>query len=171
MSETSGRTYSMGRRRTGDTQRGLTFILGDEQFAIPLLNVKEITGYVSAVPVPRSLGYLKGIINLRSRIIPVIDLRRKFKMPDGITASRTCIVVVEQNKSGKTDAADLLVDAVPEIGLEEIDPPSGMLAGASCLDGLIKTGSSAKPFLNLHRTLQEKPDLMQAVKPPAVSGR
>jgi len=158
MSENTGRTQTAGRGKLNETHLVLTFVLGSEQYAVPLLTVREIIGYVPAVPVPQSPAYLRGIINLRGRIIPVIDLRRKFQMPDGTLTQQTCIIVVEFTRGETAQAAGLLVDAVLEVlevRPEQIEPPADMLQGSSFLDGLIKSDSAAKLLLNIDRTLSE----------------
>jgi len=158
MSENTGRIQTAGRGKAEETHLVLTFILGSEQYAIPLLNVREIIGYVPAVPVPQSPDYLRGIINLRGRIIPVMDLRRKFQMPAGTLTQQTCIIVVEFTRGETAQAAGLLVDAVLEVlevSPEQIEPPVDMLQGASFLDGLINSDSAAKLLLNIDRTFSE----------------
>src|SRR5580700_10565018 len=89
----------------------LTFVLADERYGIPIQNVLEIVGLTDITPVPRTPRYIRGIINLRGRIIPVIDLRRKFDLPEAKLTPRTCIVVVQ------VEGVDtgLLVDKVLEV--------------------------------------------------------
>src|ERR1700690_3811290 len=79
----------------------LTFIIGKEEFGVGVLKVREIMGIQDITAVPQTPPYLKGVINLRGKVIPVIDLRLKFGLPSIDYTQRTCIIVV-QVKSGST---------------------------------------------------------------------
>ncbi len=89
----------------------LTLVLGKEVYGIEILKVREIIGIVNITAVPQSSDYLKGIINLRGKIIPVLDLRIKFSMPETEYTHETCIIVVEVNKID----LGLVVDTVSEV--------------------------------------------------------
>ncbi|MGE5403596.1 MAG: chemotaxis protein CheW, partial [Candidatus Saccharibacteria bacterium] len=79
----------------------LTLTLGNEAYGIPILKVREIIGMMGITHVPKMPEFVKGVINLRGKIIPVIDLRLKFGLPDREYDDRTCIIVVEiANQSG-----------------------------------------------------------------------
>src|SRR5579863_3792031 len=73
----------------------LTFLLGREEFAIRVLKVREIMGIQDITAVPQTPQYVKGVINLRGKVIPVVDLRLKFKLPEKEYSQRTCIIVVQ----------------------------------------------------------------------------
>src|SRR5271166_14688 len=73
----------------------LTFILGREEFAIRVLKVREITGIQDITAVPQTPSYVKGVINLRGKVIPVVDLRLKFGLPEVEYTQRTCIIVAQ----------------------------------------------------------------------------
>lgn len=95
----------------------LTFSLEDEEFGIEILQIKEIIGMMPIASVPKTPDYVQGVINLRGRVIPVIDLRRRFGLQAVESTERTCIVVVEAG--GGLSGADLLtglvVDSVSEV--------------------------------------------------------
>jgi Chemotaxis signal transduction protein len=71
----------------------LTFALADEEYGIGILKVKEIIGMMAITPVPQTPSYVKGVINLRGKVIPVVDLRSKFDMESIDYTDRTCIIV------------------------------------------------------------------------------
>ena len=79
----------------GSSEKYLTFSLGQEQYGVEILNVKEINGLIEITKVPRTPDFIRGIINLRGKVIPVIDLRNKFGMEKIEDTDQTCIVVVE----------------------------------------------------------------------------
>lgn len=89
----------------------LTFVLCDEEYGIEILKVREIIGIMNITPVPQTPDYMKGVINLRGKVIPVIDLRLKFGFQEVEYTKETCIIVVEvQNK-----LTGILVDTVSEV--------------------------------------------------------
>lgn len=93
----------------------LTFALSHESYGIEILKVQEIIGVPSITRVPKCPDYLKGIINLRGRIIPVIDLRLRFGMPEIPYTEKTCIVVVNIRAGEERIAVGLIVDIVHEV--------------------------------------------------------
>jgi len=106
----------------------LTFMLASEEYGISILKVKEIIGMMEITEMPQMPSYLKGVINLRDRIIPVVDLRTKFSMPTVAPSERTCIIVIEIDYSGrqKTSTIGIIVDEVSEVANikeEQIESP------------------------------------------------
>ncbi len=93
----------------------LTFALSKEAYGIEILKVQEIIGVPSITRVPKCPSYLKGIINLRGRIIPVIDLRLRFGMPEIPYTEKTCIIVVNVRAGEERIAVGLIVDVVHEV--------------------------------------------------------
>lgn len=89
----------------------LTFALGNEVYGIEILRVREIIGLMDITSVPQTPEYMKGVINLRGKVIPVIDLRLKFSMQEEEHTQETCVVVVEVNNS----SIGLIVDSVSEV--------------------------------------------------------
>ena len=102
----------------------LTFILGDEVYGIEILKAREIIGLMDITTVPQTPEYMKGVINLRGKVIPVIDLRLKFGMPEEEHTQETCVIVVEVNNT----SLGIIVDSVSEVsdinGGEIEDAPS-----------------------------------------------
>ena len=107
-------------------QKLLTFSLAEEDYGVSILKVKEIIGMMEITPVPRTPDFIKGVINLRGKIIPVMDLRTKFSMPTQEYDERTCIIVVEVELKGLQKLLGVVVDMVSEVvtvSQEQIEPP------------------------------------------------
>lgn len=108
----------------------VTFELVAEIFALPILDVREIIRMVPITPVPQAPGFVEGVINLRGQILPIVDLRRRFGLPQQNRDDNTCIVVVEL---GNSTAIGLIVDAVREVERlpsESVTPPPSLVAGS-----------------------------------------
>jgi purine-binding chemotaxis protein CheW len=134
--------------------RFLTFILGDEVYGIEIRYVTEIIGIQLIHKLPEISGYIRGVINLRGRIIPVVDMRLKFKKEELAYSDRTCIVVVE---TGQT-VAGLIVDQVAEVlTIEDIVPPPG-LQGQKCrsINGIGKVNGEVKLLLDCETLFSEE---------------
>ncbi len=104
----------------------LTFLLGDEEYGIEILKVQEIIGMMSVTTVPRTPEFVRGVINLRGKVIPVVELRLKFGMETCEDTERTCIIVVQVAGEGVDVTMGIIVDQVSEvleISSEEIEPP------------------------------------------------
>lgn len=107
-------------------QKLLTFSLGEEGYGVSILKVKEIIGMLDITPVPRTPEFIKGVINLRGKIIPIMDLRVKFDMTPQEYDERTCIIVVEIVLNDVQKLIGVVVDMVSEvvtISDEQIEPP------------------------------------------------
>jgi purine-binding chemotaxis protein CheW len=131
--------------------RYLTFTLGAETYGLPVLNVREIIRLCPITPVPRMPGFIKGVINLRGTVIPVLDLRAKFQMPEAVYGDRACIIVVQlRNPAGGSTLIGAIVDTVEEVvqlnepQLEPAPdfggpPETGFILGLATLNGGVKT--------------------------------
>ena len=144
-------------QRTG---KYLTFLLGREEFAIQVLKVREIMGIQDITAVPQTPSYVKGVINLRGKVIPVVDLRLKFCLPEMEYTQRTCIIVVQVESAGTTLHTGIIVDAVSEVlnlALGDIeDTPDfgdGGNSAASYLLGMAKVKGKVKILLDIDRVL------------------
>lgn len=142
-----------------DTQRGrfLTFALGNEDFGIEIKYVTEIVGLQPISQLPEVPAFIKGIINLRGRIIPVLDVRIKFKKEPEAYTDRTCIVVID---TGEVNAG-LIVDNVADvvsIDDENISPPPELGAGVQnrFLLGVGKVGEKVKLILDCRKLFIEQ---------------
>lgn len=93
----------------------LTFLLNDEEYGISIREVKEIIGIMDITGIPKTPEFLKGVINLRGRIIPVIDLRIRFGMVERAYTQKTCIIVVEITVQDVNKLIGIIVDTVSEV--------------------------------------------------------
>jgi purine-binding chemotaxis protein CheW len=105
----------------------LSFCLGNEHYGVEILRVREIIGLLAITPLPQTPGYVKGVMNLRGRIIPVIDLRLRFGLPSTEATKETCIIVLETSEQdGSQTVMGAIVDSVREvqdIAPAAIEPP------------------------------------------------
>jgi purine-binding chemotaxis protein CheW len=153
--ETIGQAVKVMADREG---KYLTFSLAGEEYGIGILKVKEIIGMMAITPVPKTPHYVKGVINLRGKVIPVADLRMKFNMAEMETTERTCIVVVEiQGKNGQI-LMGMVVDSVSEvlnIKNNEIEdaPAFGAQMDTDYILGMAKTGGGIKILLDIDKVL------------------
>ena len=108
------------------SQQYLTFVLGCEVFAIGILAIKEIIEYAQLTAVPMTPPYVRGVINLRGAVVPVLDLSVRFGRPASTVTKRTCIVIVEVEAAGERHDIGVVVDAVNavlDIPSTHIEPP------------------------------------------------
>ncbi len=136
----------------------LTFTLAGEEYGIGILKVKEIIGIMAITTVPQMPDYLKGVINLRGKVIPVVDLRLKFGMEAMDYTERTCIIVVEIACTGQKVMIGILVDSVSEVlnikgGDIEDAPNFGSCLNTDYILGMAKTGGKVKILLDIDRVL------------------
>ncbi len=134
----------------------LTFALGHEEYGIEILRVREIIGLMEITGVPEVPEYVKGVINLRGKIIPVTDLRLKFKMPQIDYTKETCIIVLNVADT----LMGIIVDKVCEvldIGAESIEmPPSfGSRIRNDFITGMGKIGDKVKILIDSEKVLME----------------
>jgi purine-binding chemotaxis protein CheW len=146
-------------KNTGLEGKYLTFALGQEQYGIGILKVREIIGYVPITPMPRTPAYIKGVINLRGQVIPVLDLRLRFEMPAAEVTDQTCIIVVEVSLNNRMHHAGLIVDRVQEVlyveGKDiEQTPQLGVVVRADFILGIGKADNGIKVLLDIDRVVQ-----------------
>jgi purine-binding chemotaxis protein CheW len=138
----------------------LTFMLGREEFAIRVLKVREIMGIQDITAVPQTPAYVRGVINLRGKVIPVVDLRLKFCLPEVENTQRTCIIVVQVQAEGISVQTGVVVDEVSEVlnlaAADIEDTPAfgeGTGASMSYLLGMAKVKGKVKILLDIDRVL------------------
>ncbi len=103
----------------------LTFKMGNEEYGIEIMKVVEIIGVMEITAVPRTPDFIRGVINLRGKIIPIVDLRQKFDLPRKEDTERTCIIVVQIQREAQNTIMGIIVDDVSEvlyIGADQIEP-------------------------------------------------
>jgi purine-binding chemotaxis protein CheW len=139
----------------------LIFELGAEEFGVSVMRVKEIMKMQTITAVPKAPHSLRGVINLRGRIVPVISIRRAFGMEDAEYTERTCIVVVQAERGTVAQSVGVIVDGVVEVLLlsaEEIEerPDFGPDATASYVRGIAKSKGKVKILLDIEKVLGDK---------------
>jgi purine-binding chemotaxis protein CheW len=139
----------------------LTFTLADEEYGIGILKIKEIIGMMTVTTVPQTPEFVKGVINLRGKVIPVIDLRLRFGMESMDYTERTCIIVVEIDGTVGTVQIGIVVDSVSEvlnIKADEIEdtPTFGARLNTDYILGMAKMGGGVKILLDINRVLKAK---------------
>jgi purine-binding chemotaxis protein CheW len=145
----------------------LTFSLASEEYGIGILKIKEIIGMMPITSVPQTPDYIRGVVNLRGKVIPVMDLRRRFGMPAMDYTERTCIIVVEISGQAGTVQVGVVVDAVSEVlnvKSEDIEPtPSfGTKLNTDYILGLAKTGGGIRILLDITRVLSSEDAMLRA---------
>jgi len=138
----------------------LIFSLADEEFGVKVLKIKEIMGMQEITAVPNTAAYVKGVINLRGQVIPVVDLRMKFNLPTCAYTHRTCIVVVTTHGRSGDRLVGAIADGVAEVltlSDEEIEdtPDFGSGATAPYLLGMAKVKGTVKILLDIDQVLGE----------------
>ncbi|HEY8908050.1 MAG TPA: chemotaxis protein CheW [Rhodoferax sp.] len=145
-----------------DQHQYLTFMLGGEVYAMGILAIKEIIEYGSLTAVPRMPGFIRGVINLRGAVVPVIDLSARFGKAATTVTRRTCIVIVEvasgQPDQQETQVVGVMVDAVNavlEIPAADIEPPPsfGAHIRAAFMTGMGKVNGKFVILLNIQSVL------------------
>jgi purine-binding chemotaxis protein CheW len=135
----------------------LTFALGQEEYGLEILKVREIIGYMAITGVPQTPPHIKGVINLRGQVIPVMDLRMKFGMAEADITEQTCIIVVETEQDQHGFQTGIIVDRVMEvlyIEEQDIEPAPEFGAGeGNFILGMGKIGDSVKILLDIDRVL------------------
>ena len=136
----------------------LTFALGNEEYGLGILSVREIIKYIDTTAVPQVPGYVKGVVNLRGQVIPVIDIRAKFDMPSVEITDETCIIVVEVSRDGVQTSTGIIVDRVSEVldidsGCIEDSPDFGSAVNTEFILGIGKFGDSVKILLDIEKIL------------------
>jgi purine-binding chemotaxis protein CheW len=146
-----------------DTRAGkyLTFLLDREEFGIQVLKVREIMGIQEITAVPQTPDCVKGVINLRGKVIPVVDLRLKFGIPEAEHTQRTCIIVVEVQSEGASILMGIVVDEVSEVlNLASSDiedtPDFGQGVVTPYLLGMAKVKGKVKILLDIDHVLSSQ---------------
>ena len=141
-----------------DRAQYLTFSLAGGEYAIGVLRVREIIEHGVVTRVPSTPAYIRGVINLRGSVVPVVDLACKFRLPESAVTKRTCIIIVEIESEGAKTVMGVLADTVNQVvefRADEIEaPPSfGTPIRVDYLQGLGKLGSAFVLILDADRVL------------------
>jgi purine-binding chemotaxis protein CheW len=136
----------------------LTFSMAGEEYGIGILKIREIIGMMPITSVPRTPEFVKGVINLRGKVIPVVDLRLRFEMESIDYTERTCIIVVEIEGSAGTVQIGIVVDSVSEVlnvngGDIEETPTFGTKLNTDYILGMAKMEGGVKILLDIDQVL------------------
>jgi len=145
----------------------LTFALSDEEYGLPVLKVREIIKVMDITQVPQVPAHVRGVINLRGKVIPVIDLRLKFGFPSQEYTERTCIIVVDVDLGSANVMMGIVVDSVSEVlnltGAEiDAAPEFGDKVTTDYMLGLAKVKGTVKILLDLDTVLGTEGLIMRA---------
>ena len=158
MVEVAAKAENMQKAMLEKEGKYLTFALGPEEYGLEILKVREIIGYMDITAVPQTPSYIKGVINLRGQVIPVVDLRTKFGMETMDVTDQTCIIVVEITQSDRNYSTGIVVDHVQEVldikgkNIEEA-PQFGSSVNTDFILGMGKIGNSVKILLDIDKVL------------------
>ena len=159
--------------RAEKTDKYLIFYLGSEEFGIEVLKVREIIGIQNITPVPQTSAVVKGVINLRGKVIPVLDLRLRLGFDERSHTTSTCIVVLELKAPRGVSLTGVIVDGVCEVATvakADIEPPPdfGSNVPIHYVSGVAKTKSGVKVLLDIEGMLgvADSADGEQSLRPP-----
>ena len=136
----------------------LSFALANEEYGLEILKVREIIGYINVTALPQTPHYVKGVINLRGQVIPVVDLRAKFDMATTDVTEQTCIIVVEIARAARKFSTGIIVDHVQEV-LDITDdqiedaPQFGDSVNTDFILGMARIDSGVKILLDIDTVL------------------
>jgi purine-binding chemotaxis protein CheW len=159
MTTTEAKSIGAANSASGLAGKYLTFILGRESYGLPVIKVREIIRFLTPTQVPQMPEYIEGVINLRGKIIPVVNLRRKFGLSAGVVSERTCTVVVQiQSATNPGSLIGLVVDGVEEvvqISAQDIEaaPEFGPATDTDHILGMAKVKGAIKTLLDLDRVI------------------
>ncbi len=138
----------------------LTFLLGEEEYGIEILKVQEIIQMQKVTKVPKAPQFVRGVINLRGKVIPVVELRNKFGMEHQEDTDKTCIIVVLIETAGQNLTMGIIIDEVKEVldiavGEIEETPSFGASIEAEFIMGIGKVGEGVKMLLDIGKVLSD----------------
>ncbi|MUH73472.1 chemotaxis protein CheW [Psychrosphaera haliotis] len=151
-------TSQLGNDDNVDLVQYLTFMMDDEEYGIEILSVQEIRGWESMTSIPNSEEYVKGVINLRGTVVPVVDLRIRFNLSKFDYNELTVIIIVKVMIDKKTKIMGIVVDAVSDVyNIEKQKakkaPDIGDSETKNYIEGLINVGDKMVVLLDLEKVL------------------
>jgi purine-binding chemotaxis protein CheW len=153
-----GEQTSIGESLAG---KYLTFRLANEEYGIPILTVVEIIKMMEVTPVPRTPSFVRGVVNLRGKVIPVVELREKFGMEHTEDTDETCIIVVKLGSDDSDLVMGIIIDTVSEvldIQAQQIEPAPefGSTCDTEFILGMAKAGAQVKILIDINRVLSRE---------------
>jgi purine-binding chemotaxis protein CheW len=158
MMETHARNEMNGIENNSTTNKYLTFVLATEEYAVDILRVQEIKGWSKVTPIPNTPDYIRGVINLRGTIVPIIDLRLRFSLDRLDYGQMTVVVVVKVVSGSRERIMGIVVDAVSDVydvAENEIKPPPdfGSVISMEFIRGLATVNEKMVIILDIDRLL------------------
>jgi len=153
---TNTQSRETGAQHSGENNQYLTFSLGDELFAVGILVIKEIIQFGQLTIVPMMPSYIRGVINLRGAVVPVIDLHARFDRGSPPVGKRTCVVIIEVRNGVDVQDVGIMVDAVSaviDISTDQIEPPPmfGATVRTDFIEGIGKVNEQFVIILDVKR--------------------
>ena len=163
MSQTDAGIATLEKSKVGEKLAGkyLTFKLAEEEYGLEILKVQEIIQMQAVTRVPRTPDYVRGVINLRGKVIPVIDLRKKFGLDTVKDTEKTCIIVVQISHGEGKVTMGIIIDEVKEVldirgeNIEET-PTFGSSINTEFILGMGKIGASVKILLDIDKVMNAR---------------
>ncbi|MBW2187611.1 MAG: purine-binding chemotaxis protein CheW [Deltaproteobacteria bacterium] len=151
----------MATQQQEENNQYLTFNLDGEVFAVGVNKVREVLDFSEVTSIPQTPTYMRGVINLRGSVIPVIDMRSKFGLPAAVETVNTCIIIVEVEMGNETTVLGALVDSVQEVldmEAEQIEPPPrlGSRMNSDFLHGMGKYDENFVMILNIDKVFSSE---------------
>ncbi|MBN1411748.1 MAG: purine-binding chemotaxis protein CheW [Spirochaetales bacterium] len=149
------------KRKTMTGSRFLSFVLNEEEYCIEILKIKEVMGMTDITMIPQTPQFIKGVINLRGRIIPIIDLRIKFSLPERDYTDRTCIIIVELSYENELTLMGVVVDTIQEVVNIPEDrvsrvPYINAKIRSEYIRGIAEVGETIKIVLDITKVLTDE---------------
>lgn len=145
-------------KEVAEQQQYLTFLLADEEYAISILRVKEIIGYDMVTSVPKTPAWIRGVINLRGNVVPVVDLAVRFGLAERPVTKTTCIIIVEWQMGTQNTMMGVIADAVSQVmdiaaGEIQAAPSFGTRVKVDYLRGMAEIGKKFALLLDIDKVL------------------
>jgi purine-binding chemotaxis protein CheW len=151
----------MEARQPSDVSQYLTFFMGGEEYAVGILRVREILAYDTLTRVPDTPAFIRGVMNLRGSVVPVVDLAVRFALGETAITKSTCVVILEVELDGEVTVVGVMADAVSqvvELASDQIEPPPslGTTIRVEYLQGLGQAGRKFVMILDVDRILSRE---------------
>lgn len=143
----------------------LTFVSAGQDYAIPIMRMREIVPYTGSTKVPLAPEAIRGLINLRGRAIPVVDLSVRFGSQATCVTKRTCVLIVDLDDDQERADVGILAESVSrviDVGIDELEetPSFGMGAARDCLSGMLRSSGEFIPIIEVEEVLDAESDFL-----------
>jgi purine-binding chemotaxis protein CheW len=147
--------------RDTESSQYLSFVVDGKLFGFDVLKTKEVLIFTDVTPIPGAPPYIRGVLNLRGSVVPVVDMRRKFGMSESVITDNTAVIIVETSQGGEKITTGVLVDEVRgvlrfEAGAIEPPPKMGSAIGDEVIEGIAKLDSAFVLIVNIDRAFSDE---------------